>query len=342
MLQTRPTSASGILQNPQQHHYSNSQMTRSSYGVSGGAAQPTTYRGHTAMAPVAPYAFTSTPALINQPKQQAGPSFLKNDQRTLSAPVTPTIQAIDRSRYPAAASISTTSSSSSSDISATTKSAGTRDDSSISSTPSSGRGISQAARPQSTIITSQLLPPSIQQPTKSSPDRYRRPGNRRGESGTASAPSPTSSIPPSPSGTTMAISSPFVSGSQVPKQALQSPPQFYSQNVAVRSSADDMRLNRTQPPKEDSSRYRRRSIHTVDMSRFNDPPRTSSQQESLEGTTSGAIASRNNQHLQHPLRSYPVGPSRPSSSPGRAASSQSATHNSGQSLILQVCARVIS
>src|SRR4051794_9323492 len=77
MLQSRPSSASGILQTTSQgqvHQYSQStpnlNLNRNNYhGLGGGSAGSNTYRGHTSMAPIAPYAFTSTPALTD-PRQQ--------------------------------------------------------------------------------------------------------------------------------------------------------------------------------------------------------------------------------------------------------------------------------
>jgi len=179
MLQTRPSSASGMLQTPSQnqghHQYptSSAQMHRNSYHGISSSVGPTTYRGHTSMTPVAPYAFTSTPSLTNF-RQPQGP-YLRTDQRTASAPVIPTGQTYEsgqigsRSRYPAAASVSTNSSSSSSDLSTTAQKSGSRDDSVI---PSQAWAASQAPRPQSAMVISPIqtkLSPPNSTSTKSPP-----------------------------------------------------------------------------------------------------------------------------------------------------------------------------
>lgn len=319
MLQTRPNSASAMIQTPQpSHHYSPSspQMHRNSYhGINSGAAT-STYRGHTSVAPVVPYAFTSTPPLSGNP---ARPSvgILTPSQRTSSAPVTPTMETMERTRYPAAASVSTTSSSSSSDVSAAARSAGITDDSSIATTPSSRWGVTSAARPQSTIITSatHLVPPT-QPAVKVSPERYRRPGNRRADSSTSNAQSPTSSIPPSPSNN-MNSASTWAQVAQNPHQPglPASAPQLYAQGVAARSSADDMHLKNTGV--EDTSRSRRRSIHT-DMSSLGAATPDTFLQAYQQGYAAGVTGTQ-----QHPLRSYPVASSvRPSSSPGHSAATE--------------------
>lgn len=346
MLQTRPSSASGILQNTpasQGHHQyqsGSSQMHMAgyhSYSHSG----PTTYRGQTSLTPGAPYAFTGTPGLsINSLRPQHGP-YLRTDQRTLSAPVIPTGhttdggRVINRSRYPAAASFST-SSSSSSDLSAGTHHSGTRDDSAITST---SWAATRAPRPQSTINTS-IVGTSLAQnpstPTKTLPDRYRRPVQRRAENAPSSSgqqanvPNPilqtSSSMPGLNQGYIQSAqngnSYPSVGypGSTqaphiMPMPALNMAPFSLNTNQALRAAVDDMHLKRL-PTREEASRYRRRSIHTIDMGNQSDAQlRGIVQQGHQQDFVSGGL-----QNNQHPLRSSPVVSCRPASSPGQSGS----------------------
>lgn len=297
MLQTRPNSASGLIQNTQQgHHYSlsNPQMHRNSFHGINGNVTTSTYRGHTSVAPAGQYAFHT--GLDARPNM----GFLQQNQRTASAPTTPTLQTVDRSRYPAAASVSTTSSSSSSEVSAAIRAAGIRDDLSISTAPASRWG-AVPARPQSTILSSAVTPP-----VKSIPDRYRRSGNKRADSNGAN----------SPSGTVQ----PAATWAQVAQAAHQPvfqipTPQFVDNRA--RSSFDE---NRLKPGKEEMARYRRRSIHTSDMGGFV-VSKDSFQQGYQQGLAAGISGSRPDQ--QHPLRSYPTGgQARPASSPGRTGSTE--------------------
>ena len=342
MLQTRPSSASGILQNPAQgqvhHQYpsSSSQMHLPSYHGITGAGQ-TTYRGQTSMAPGAPYPFT--PGLsINSLRPQQGP-YPRADLRASSAPVLPTIkvpdagQASGRSRYPAPASVST-SSTSSSELSAGPQQTVSRDDLAITST---AWGASRSPRPFSTVTTSAPAASSPAAnpatPTKAAPDRYRRPVPRRAES----------AGPPSKTQQSNTLSPAFLPNSSMAgnnqaypqmgqfgnSQSMGGYPGFtqapyfsssnnqmapFSPNLALRAAADDMHLKRP-PPREEAARYRRRSIHTIDMGDAADaqlrglvPP----------GQRQGVVA----QEHQHPLRSSPVISNRPSSSPSHSGGSE--------------------
>jgi hypothetical protein len=342
MLQTRPTSASGILQNPAQgqghHQYpsSSSQMHLAGYHGIAGAGQ-TTYRGQTSMAPGAPYPFT--PGLsINNLRPQQGP-YPRADLRASSAPVLPTIKASDagqaggRSRYPAAASVST-SSSSSSELSAGTQQSVTRDDSAITST---AWVASRPPRPFSTVITSAPVAGSpttnSPTPTKAAPDRYRRPVPRRAESAGPSTTQQSNTLGPaflpnsgiagnnqaypqmgqfsnsqSMGGYQGFTQAPYFTSSNNNKMAPFSP------NLAWQATVDDMHLRRP-PPREEAARYRRRSIHTVDMGDVAD-----AQLRGMvpQGQRQGVVA----QEHQHPLRSSPVTSNRPSSSPSRSGNSE--------------------
>jgi hypothetical protein len=361
MLQTRPSSASGILQNPAQsqvhHQYpsSSSQMHLAGYHGITGAGQ-TTYRGQTLMAPGAPYSFT--PGLsINNLRPQQGP-LPRADLRASSAPVLPTIKAPDvgqatgRSRYPAPASVST-SSTSSSELSAGPQQNVSRDDSAITST---AWVASRALRPFSTVTTSAPAasspaanPPT---PTKAAPDRYRRPVPRRVESaGPASTSQQSNTLGPallpnpgmagnnqsypqmgqfgnsqSVGGYQGFTQAPYFSSSTNNKMAPFGP------NLALRAAVDDMQLR--PPPREEAARYRRRSIHTIDMGDTAD-----AQLRGMvpQGQRQGVVA----QEHQHPLRSAPIISNRPSSSPSRSENSEAIhslrgnqTHPSSVSFIL--------
>ncbi|KAH9210891.1 hypothetical protein DL95DRAFT_194927 [Leptodontidium sp. 2 PMI_412] len=330
MLQTRPSSASGILQNASQaqshHQYSAhpQQMKRNSvHGMSNGMGI-TNYRGHTTVAPIAPYAFTSTPSLTT-PGQRQGP-HLRPDQRTISAPggmAHHSESGQNRSRYPAPLSVSTTSSSSSSDLSSLSHRSGAKDDSVITGT---ARVVSGAARPHSIVVNSSngsLAPPALISPSKPAPDRYRRPNNRRAESVSSQQPStPTGSSMPNVmqfygNSSTQPASLPTTSPQSFSLQM----PQFSKPTTGFTSgatSADDMALNRN-TSQEAMKRYRRRSIHTIDAADYGGVSGGLLQQGSRQvSSANGRIDQQ-----QHPLRSSPVGAIHPGSSHGRNGSSES-------------------
>lgn len=195
MLQTRPSSASGTFQSASQGQHPQasrpSQMSRNIYNATIGGMATSNYRGHTSLAPVAPYAFTNTPGLTNggNPLRQnpTTPHF-RQDNRTASAPVTPNNSSpthdrgANRQRYPTCASIPTSSSPSMSP--STGQQAPSKDDSSVLTTAMSGEA---ASRPASTINlvspTPLLPPPALASSAKPSPDRYRR-TQRRSEAHT--------------------------------------------------------------------------------------------------------------------------------------------------------------
>lgn len=350
MIQTRPASAGGMLQNTsqgQQYPPSSSQMHRNSYhGMNGGT--PTTYRGQTSMGPVAPYAFTSTPGLSGNGARNS--PYLRQDQRTASAPAIPTIQTPEpaiRSRYPAPASISTTSTSSSSasDLSRGTPATVARNEPVVGSTAWVAQRV-----PAPTVITSSMTTSTTQSQlsvsspvsTKPSPDRYRRPAQRRTDSG-----------PPSPQQATPGSQSPSNSGApntgyvyhqatagatpnnyQFIGQIPQIPPMqqsaTFNPNLALRSAVDDMSLTR-QATREEASRYRRRSIHTTDMNAFSEAQMKAFSQQVRSQHATRASSAGGPQDQTHPLRISPVS-SRPASSPGRSGSSEnSPSSHSNQS-----------
>ncbi|CZS95691.1 related to BNI4 Bud neck involved [Rhynchosporium graminicola] len=329
MLQTRPSSASGILQNASQtqshHQYSanSQQMQRNSvHGMSNGIGT-TSYRG---LAPIAPYAFTSPPNLAT-PGQRQGP-HLRADQRTISAPsgmvhLSESTQA--RSRYPAPHSVSTTSSSSSYDLSSLSHRSGPKDDSVITGT---ARVVPGAARPHSVVMGSNngnLAPQTVPSPVKPSPDRYRRPNTRRRESSASQQPT-------TPTGSSMPNVMQFYGNNSQQASLPQVLPQSFNLQMlpfsnpttgitSDKKSTDDLVLNRS-TSQEAMKRYRRRSIHTIDAGDYGGMPGGLVQQGSRQVSSANG---RIDQQQQHPLRSSPVGVIRPASSHGRTVSSESVT-----------------
>jgi len=334
MLQTRPSSASGILQASSQnsHQYPTNPThghRNSFHGLSNGMGGQT-YRGQQ-ISPVAPYAFTTTPSLTTTANKSQGGPHLRTDQRTTSAPSIQTTGGglANRSRYPAAASISTTSSSSSSDVSAMSHQSGSKDDSSIANTSRST--ISLAARPQSAMFSS-TTPPTLgasSSSTKPTPDRYRRPNNRRADT----AP-PSQGVPQISLAATMpnvmqfygasAQQSSSASGNlqaftvQMPPLTKQSP----NSSPTVGAAADDLQISRHSD--NQARRYRRRSIHTIEPSDHGyEGGNSYSTGLQKQGSRQVSSASGRIDHQQHPLRSSPIPAFRPGTSHGRNASSES-------------------
>jgi hypothetical protein len=330
MLQTRPSSASGILQTgsqTQSHHPypANQQMQRNSFHGMNNGMGISSYRGQTTVAPIAPYAFTSTPSLTMPGQRTQGPQ-IRPDLRT-SAPIIPTSESgnsANRSRYPPKPSVSTTSSSSS-DLSSLSQKSGSRDDSAIMGT---ARVVSGTARPHSTIITSSptLSPPAVSSPVKPSPDRYRRPNNRRAESSAEQQ-----SLPQQTSALTSSIPNVmqfYGNNAQqpTPTHSSQNPnfqvPQFSRSSSgytpALGPAADDMLLSRQVASQDPAKRYRRRSIHTIDAGDYG-----GSMSAGLLQQGSRQVSSANGRIDQHPLRSSPVMGIRPVSSHERNGSMES-------------------
>ncbi|KAK1751760.1 hypothetical protein QBC47DRAFT_405775 [Echria macrotheca] len=272
MLQTRPTSASGMLQasQPQQsgQYGNNSQKRHSIHGLPGGAAVPIAYRA--AAAPIQPYAFTSTPSL-NQgtPWQQFGSS------RTNSAPSVPTTQTFDQNQYIAArprysASASLTNLPSSATV--TSQNAFASRDDSVLPGPGSRRPpmprLSQSSQSSGTSSqSSQTSQSSVgSAPSKLSPERYRRTAMRSPDQ--ASSGQATGRTPAPPSGTSMTAvgqnyttRNPLDQRGAVPRSVQNRP------NSAIGpltgSAVDDMPLSRP-PQQDDVKRFRRRSMPALD------------------------------------------------------------------------------
>ncbi|CAG8970726.1 hypothetical protein HYALB_00001508 [Hymenoscyphus albidus] len=327
MLQTRPSSASGIIQttaqapaHPYNQNQSASQTNRNNFHGINGAMGASNHRPQATVAPIAPYAFTSTPSLTTPGQRSPANS------RAISAPgAVPTLKnesgSHPRSRYPAAASISTTSSSSSSDLSSLSHRSGTKDDSSINTS----RAASGSPRPLSTVITSS----GTSSPVKAAPERYRRPSNGRSQSATVG---PTITQPPLPQSSTLPNVMQFYStATQKPAPVAAQPPALqmpsFSNHIldfssTIRGTADDIQLNRSSSQDQAAKRYRRRSIHTIDAGDFNAPSAGFLQQGSRQSNSaSGRIDHQ--PPPQHPLRSSPIVTVRPASSHGRNGSSDS-------------------
>ncbi|KAL7273167.1 bud neck involved protein [Rhizina undulata] len=189
LMQPRPQTASGSLQaasqgssgHHAQHHLTTPRnMTGYTNPPSSGNSTSGGYRAGYTTAPVAPYAFTSTPGLSNSKQQILSPP--KIGERTSSAPAGGLGRPEDlRNRYPAPDSVSS-SSSASSDPSlryqqSQPHSSTSRQKEDVSS-PGKGRA---NIRPLSTVSVPNLAPPAVASPTRPSPDRYRR-GNRASSS----------------------------------------------------------------------------------------------------------------------------------------------------------------
>lgn len=314
MIQSRPASASNAQPG---HHFASNPMNRNSYhGINAHPGQ-ITYRGQTSTSQNIPYTLTNGTTTLSGNIPRTHPPFMNKDQRTTSAPITPTADSLGKLRYPAPPSVSTVSSSSSSELSAALKTAGTRDDSAIMTPAATDMAFDRGQRPQSQIISSVMDLASMDSPKamhKPQPERYRRTGKRRaGSSGGGATTSPPISTPASPSRDAMSTDSPVVTSYvansfQVPNfnADFQIPaPQFYSQNTTTRSSVEDVNVSsRPQPAREDSaSRYRRRSLHTSDLGRFNGSTGDVGVQQGLQ---QGSAFNSADQQAQHPLRSYPT------------------------------------
>lgn len=252
---------------PQQSFDQYPQMARNQQSSSRNSAS---YRGSTVQ-PVAPYAFTSTPSLSNsgpQSRQSASP-FLKLEDRTLSAPSSQQAQAHSnnygsippRLHHSTAGSVSSSSSSS-------MLSHGSKDDSAILPRQyATGNTI----RPVSMIgFTPPSLPPQSSNPSKPSPDRYRR--GQRLVSQTQNPASTLASAQGNHNNSNNNSNNTKNSNPAVPTTLFEGNPFSLSLNEGGitahhtrGASADDARFDKTQPA-EPAKRYRRRSLGSLDIS----------------------------------------------------------------------------
>ncbi len=179
VLQTRPSSASGMLQSvPVQtttHYLPGGSHRNSLHGLPAPGTAPAVYRG--GQVPAQQYAFRGMPSF--NPSMPTMPWQQSRAQRTTSSPAVPTIQALDymqpavaRSRY--AASVSMTNLPSTANINLQ-MGLGTRDDSVL---PVPGtRRVATPPGPRSSQPSNGALPqptPAAAAPNRAAPERYRR------------------------------------------------------------------------------------------------------------------------------------------------------------------------
>ena len=265
MMQSRSPSADAY-QNLPRNHPRNSHMPQNMYASAASGIVHSSYRGNTITSPIPPYAFTTTPS-VNAPtranplQQNPPPPQLRPDDRTSSAPVVPQSQQSTSSTVSSRAP--------------------------ILSLPfqQNGQGPAEASRssPNTTPLTQRPLssidlnPPALTaasttNPSKPSPDRYRRVQRRADTVGGYS------NVQPVPAGAgaangggiymnpTQANSSPTLS----PYPAYRGSPSAVAPNPSNfppmpsrTTTMDDMSLPRSQH--EGASRYRRRSISGLDV-----------------------------------------------------------------------------
>lgn len=264
MLQTRNNSGAGMMpsQSPQNSQYGapqqqqqqpQPQQQRSYHTGPVGTTAPMSYRG--SAAPIQPYAFTSTPNLSPAGQWQPYPNF-----RASSSSAVPTTHTfVDQNGYPRSRH---TANASLPNLPMNMAPGGSRDDSALPN-PMTRRG-SGTPRPHSAYFSSSTVQTSFTSaaPTKSQPDRYRRPSQRGPESGSSiQQGQPGGSAPPSGSG--MAAVShlytpPATKERRPSPSSLNRPNSFYAK---VPGTVDDMQLGRNP---EDGKRIRRRSMPALD------------------------------------------------------------------------------
>jgi len=280
MLQTRPSSDPFQTGSQSQQQLRNAQMARGIYGTSNGI---TSYRGHTSVPPVAPYAFTSVPVIPtggNPLRQHPTTPHLRQENRTTSAPtVSPGQQnlasgsaAQNRQRQ-----LATLQSSVPVIVSADSTTAsyqfGTRDDSAIP-TP---RTTVQRPLSAMELHVSDAKLSALGGTSKPSPDRYRR-NHRRAETSQPAFASMQAGGSAMPSGSGMATVGHLYNPAVVQTQQMYRGAQIDNVNVFDTRprlvSKDDMALNR-QGSLEQAKRYRRRSVSGLDagepIGQFMDP-----------------------------------------------------------------------
>lgn len=261
MLQTRPSSASGMLQTvqvqPSGQYKSGAPQRNSIHGLPAAVTAPVVYRGGSG--PVQPYAFTSTPSLNPTTQWQQA-----RTQRTSSSPAVPTVQALDylqsgagRSRYSASVSMTNLPSTASSNVFI---GVGSRDDSAL---PVPG-----AARNTSTPRSQQAVASAT--PTRAAPERYRRSALRANDS---AGPSPGQPQQATTASSGMTANSARAAADQK-SASLSRPPNpttLVRPNSFVSSPSgflvDDMGLPRTQS-QDEIKRVRRRSMPAWDAPGF--------------------------------------------------------------------------
>lgn len=284
MLQPRSPSAEAFQAGaPSQQHQRGSQMPRNIYNSSVGGMAAGTYRGHTTTAPVAPYAFTSTPIppnAANPLRQHPTPPPLRHENRTSSAPVvpltqhfsSPDLQNLSRQRLPAINLIQQPLDFS--NVLSLSPKLGSKDDNALSTS-----NMKNLARPLSAI---ELNSPSLSslssqsEAAKPLPERYRRNHRRTEKNGQQAACNfmPGGSAPSSGPGVTTVghlYTNPLQSSSTpslTSYPAFRGSPSSHAANEMRPqprlSSLDDMNLPK-QSISEQAKRYRRKSVSNLDV-----------------------------------------------------------------------------
>lgn len=337
MLQTCPSTASGPFQTggQTQQQIRASQMPRNIYNLSTGNMAPTSYRGHTSMAPIAPYAFTSTPVLTNNAnplRQNPTTPHLRTENRTSSAPIIPQAQQTHpgttwnqpRLRQSIPFSTSTAIPDASNSAAGPSQQALTRDNFDINAQ----RTAPVLPRPSSAIELSlpDFNPSGIATTAKPSPDRYRRSKPVAGGQ--------TSGGSALPSGSGMATVghlynqsiSPATVHTQPSYRGSPLPPNqddMHHHGLQPKSVSKDDSMLRRQSSAELAKRYRRRSVGNLNTGDFTNVQFGPREQISA-APTPAAVASNPFSSEKQEIRQSPR-TSRPSSSHDRNGSNDSMT-----------------
>lgn len=254
MLQTRPSSASGMLQTiptqpASQHRPAGSQRQNGIHALPSSASTPAIHRGP---GPIQPYAFTTTPTALNPPTQWQQ----VRAHRTGSSPAVPNIQALDLSRSRYAASSSMTNLPSTVNISLHTN-IGSRDDSTIPARPAT------SPRPANPNTATQSSTPSAT-PPRPLPERYRRSALRPDPSVLSPATSPVAATTSGNVNDAPSLTLPDPNSLSLLRPS--PPPGKNRPNSCVasaRSPVDDFSVPRGQT-QEEIKKIRRRSLPALD------------------------------------------------------------------------------
>ncbi|TGJ87766.1 hypothetical protein E0Z10_g1022 [Xylaria hypoxylon] len=284
LLQTTPGSATGIMPGTSQGHagqtYGNPQ--RNAYhGSLGSVGGQTGYRSGT-VAPIQPYAFTSTPSLANsvQMPQHGG-------YRTSSGTTVPTLPQFGDTRMQSSMTM---------------------------------------ARPQ---LNATSIQPTFAQvaASKASPERYRRPAPRQVDSSPSVLQSQQVKSPGVPPGLGMPTPVQLYNPRAVPRsQGIVSNRPQSAHGSLSGATMDDMHLYR-HPAEDESKKYRRRSIHSINSSDYFHPSVPENFKRAAEPFQSDGLTGWKKQggieKDQKPPRVVPLPPPAGSASHVRNGSSES-------------------
>ncbi|KAI0456131.1 hypothetical protein F5B21DRAFT_513486 [Xylaria acuta] len=292
LLQTRPPSTTGIMSGASQGHsgqtYGN-QQRHVYHGSSGSVGGQAGYRSGT-VAPIQPYAFTSTPSLAN-----SGQISQHGGYRASSGTTVPNLPQLVDSRM------------------------------------------------QSSITTARpLLNGTSTQPTfaqvaasKASPERYRRPAPRQTDSSPPIVQSQQVQGSAGPFGSGMPTAAQLYNSRALPRsQGMASNRPQSAHGSLAGATMDDMHIYR-HPSEDESKRYRRRSIHSINSSDYFSglaPQNFNRMTESFQpdGIT-GSKKQGSNEKEQRPTRVVPLPPPAGNASHVRNGSSESVSSRSSNS-----------